>query len=458
MALRAKPMKIHFLGAADGVTGSRHLVHAGGRRVLLDCGLFQGWKLHRERNWVVPPELLTADDVVLSHAHLDHSGWLPALVKHGWNGRIHATPATAELAKVLLLDSAHLQEEDARRANRYHYSRHAKALPLYTKADAQAAIARFKPLAAGRERDLGGVTVQLTPVGHLLGACAVTLTAEGRRLVFSGDVGRRDDLLMPAPQPLPRADVLLIESTYGNRSHPPEAVPEELAEIVLRTVKRGGSVLMPSFAVGRAQALLLVLQRLKRRGLLPAHLPIFLDSPMALAATELYRRHAAQLRVPRREMATLTEGVRLVATVQQSMRVVASSHPRVVVSASGMATGGRVLHHLKALAPDARNSIVLAGFQVGGTRGARLAAGEREVKIHGEMVPVRADVHQLEGFSGHADRGELLDWLRPQAAHPPAQTFVVHGEPDAADALRCAIKDHLGWRVRVPGLGELVEV
>jgi len=449
-------MRIQFLGAADGVTGSRHLVEAGGRRVLLDCGLFQGWKLHRERNWVVPPELLTADDVVLSHAHLDHSGWLPALVKHGWRGRIHATPATAELAQVLLLDSAHLQEEDARRANRYGYSRHARALPLYTKVDAHAALALFKPLAAGRERDLGGgVTVQFTPVGHLLGAAAVTLQADGRRLVFSGDVGRRDDLLMPAPQPMPRADLLIVESTYGNRVHPPEAVPEELAEVVMRTVQRGGSVLMPSFAVGRAQALMLVLQRLKRRGLIPGHLPIFLDSPMALQATELYKRHAAQLRVPRREMAALTEGVRLVATVQQSMRLVASSHPRVVISASGMATGGRVLHHLKAMAPDARNSIVLAGFQVGGTRGARLAAGEREVKIHGEMVPVRAEVRQFEGFSGHADRNELLDWMRTQAAHPPAQTFVVHGEPDAADALRCAIKDQLGWRVRVPALGEV---
>jgi metallo-beta-lactamase family protein len=449
-------MRIQFLGAADGVTGSRHLVEAGGRRVLLDCGLFQGWKLHRERNWTVPPELLTADDVVLSHAHLDHSGWLPALVRHGWRGRIHATPATAELAAVLLLDSAHLQEEDARRANRYHYTRHAKALPLYTKDDARAALALFKPLAAGRERDLGGgVTVQFTPVGHLLGAASVTLQAEGRRLVFSGDVGRRDDILMPAPEPMPRADLLIVESTYGNRVHPPEAVPEELAEIVMRTVQRGGSVLMPAFAVGRAQALLLVLQRLKRRGLIPGHLPVFLDSPMALQATGLYLRHARQLRVPRREMSTLTEGVRLVATVQQSMRLVASSHPRVVISASGMATGGRVLHHLKAMAPDPRNAVVLAGFQVGGTRGARLAAGEREIKIHGEMVPVRAEVRQLEGFSGHADRNELLDWMRAQTAHPPAQTFVVHGEPDAADSLRNAIKDQLGWRVRVPALGEV---
>jgi metallo-beta-lactamase family protein len=451
-------MQIHFLGAADGVTGSRHRVDLGGQRLLLDCGLFQGWKLHRERNWQVPPELLEVDAVVLSHAHLDHSGWLPALIKHGWRGPIFATPATAELAAVLLRDSAHLQEEDARRANRYHYSRHVKALPLYTKADAGRAIELFRRLPAGREQRIGNVKVQLSPVGHLLGACAVTLEAEGRRLVYSGDVGRSHDLLMPAPQPLPRGDVLLVESTYGNREHPADDAPERLAEIIRSTIHRGGSVLMPAFAVGRAQALLLVLQRLKRAGEIPAHLPIALDSPMALQATELYRRHARQLRVPAREMRELVDGVRLIETQAQSMRLVASHHPRVVISASGMATGGRVLHHLKAMAPDPRHSIVLAGFQVGGTRGARLAAGEREIKIHGELVPVRAAVHQLEGFSGHADRHELLDWMAGQSAHPPLQSFVVHGEPDAADALRVAMQNRLGWRVRVAGYGERVEV
>jgi metallo-beta-lactamase family protein len=450
-------MKIHFLGAADGVTGSRHLVDTGDRQILLDCGLFQGWKLHRERNWQSPAALSEVDAVVLSHAHLDHSGWLPALVKHGFRGPIHASPATCELARVLLLDSAHLQEEDARRANRYGYSRHAKALPLYTRADAQRALGQFVPLAPGRDLRIGHSIARLTPVGHLLGACSVALTHGGQRLVYSGDVGRRDDLLMPPPEPPPPADVMIVESTYGNRLHPAEDGAALLADIVNRTVQRGGSVLLPSFAVGRAQALLLVLQRLRRAHLIPRELPIFLDSPMALEATALYRRHGRLLRVPARELATLCDGVRLVATVQQSMRLCASRYPAIIISASGMATGGRVLHHLKARAPDERNAVVFPGFQVGGSRGARLVAGEREVKIHGEMVPVRAEVRHLQGFSGHADRGELLAWLR-HLKRAPQQTFVVHGEPDAADALRVAIQNDLGWRVRVPEHGEQVAV
>ena len=446
-------MKVHFLGAADGVTGSRHLVETEDRRILLDCGLFQGWKLHRERNWVMPELLKDLDAVVLSHAHLDHSGWLPALVKHGFRGPIHASPATCELAQVLLLDSAHLQEEDARRANRYGYSRHEKAMPLYSRADALRALEQLVPLVPGRALKIGRSTVRLTPVGHLLGACAVNLDDSHLSLGFSGDLGRSADLLMPPPQPPRPADVLLVEATYGNRVHPPEDSPQRLAEIVNRTVQRGGSVLMPSFAVGRAQALLLVLQRLKAAGAIPAQLPIFLDSPMAIEATALYRRFGALLRISKREVQTLCDGVRLVTTVQQSQRLAAARYPAIVISASGMATGGRVLHHLKAMAPDARHSVVLAGFQVGGTRGARLMAGERELKIHGEMVPVRAEVQQLEGFSGHADRDELLAWLR-QMPKPPRQTFVVHGDPDATDSLRFALQNQLGWRARVPALGE----
>ncbi|MDE2612267.1 MAG: MBL fold metallo-hydrolase [Burkholderiales bacterium] len=449
-------MKITFLGAADGVTGSRHLVDTGTERILLDCGMFQGWKLHRERNWVQPVEFEQLDAVVLSHAHLDHSGWLPALVKRGFRGRIHAHPATCDLAAVMLLDSAHLQEEDARRANRYGYSRHAKALPLYTQTDARRAIAQFVPLASGRELSIGATRVTLTPVGHLLGACTVTLRSAHGTLLFSGDIGRRDDLLMPPPEPPGACDVLLVESTYGNRLHPHEDGPELLGAIVRAAAARGGSVVLPAFAVGRAQALLLVLQRLRRAGLIPRELPIFLDSPMAAEATALYRKHARLLRVAAREMSGLLDGVRVVADAAQSIRLSNARFPRIIISASGMATGGRVLHHLKALAPDARNTIVFAGFQVGGSRGARLVAGEREIKIHGEMVPVRAAVRQLEGFSGHADRDEILDWLKA-LKRSPERTFVVHGEPDASDALRSALQDRLGWRgVGVPQHGQCV--
>jgi len=453
-------MQIDFLGAADCVTGSRHLVEWAGSRVLLDCGLFQGFKVLRERNWQAPHmDLHSLDAVVLSHAHLDHSGWLPALVKHGYRGPIYASAATRDLAEVLLLDAAHLQEEDARRANRYGYSKHDKALPLFTRADAKRAVAQFVAVGEGKPKALtgrAGLQLSLTPAGHLLGACCVTLSHQGERLVFSGDLGRQNDLLMPPPQPISQADVLIVESTYGNRLHPAEDAPEKLAVIVRDTIARGGSVLLPAFAVGRAQALLLVVQRLKARGEIPAHLPVFVDSPMAVQATALYRQHRRLLRVPQREMANLCDGVQLITTTAQSQRLARSQMsarmPAVIISASGMATGGRVLHHLAAMAPDARHHIVFAGFQVGGTRGALMVAGARDVKIHGEYVPVRAQVSQLEGFSGHADADELMGWLR-HFDKPPRQTFVVHGEPEASDALRQRIARELGWAVRVPPQG-----
>jgi len=313
------------------------------------------------------------------------------------------------------------------------------------------------PLPPGRELKLGANRVHLTPVGHLLGACAVRLEHRGTRVLFSGDVGRSDDLLMPSPQAPEAADVVLVESTYGNREHVHEDSGERLATVVRETAARGGSVVMPAFAVGRAQALLLVLQRLRSAGRVPRELPIFLDSPMATEATTLYRQHGKLLRVKPRELATLMDGVRIVADAAASMRLSAARFPRVVISASGMATGGRVLHHLKMLAPDERNAIVFAGFQVGGSRGARLVAGERETKIHGETVPVRAAVHPLQGFSAHADRPELLQWLRGLRGEAPQRTYVVHGEPAAADSLRQAIEHELGWRhVRVPQFGEAV--
>jgi len=451
-------MNITFLGAADTVTGSRYLVEAGGTRVLLDCGLFQGFKKHRERNWsplaVAPAEI---DAVVLSHAHLDHSGWLPVLVKQGFRGPIHASPATRDLAEVLLLDAAHLQEEDARRANRGGWSRHKPALPLYDTDDARRAVARMVSAKPGRAIRVGGMSIELTPVGHLLGAMAVTLRADERVLVFSGDLGRDDDLLMPPPQTVSRADVLLVESTYGDRLHPPEDAGARLGAIIRETVRRGGSVLLPSFAVGRAQALLLLLQRLRQAGELPVDLPIALDSPMARAATELTLRHRKLLRISAREAGALTDGVTLVETPQQSARLVQSRWPKVVISSSGMATGGRVLFHLKAMLPNPRHHVVFPGFQVDGTRGATLVAGGREVKIHGEYVSVKAQVSQLVGLSAHADGDGIVRWLR-HIRQPPRATYVVHGEPHAADALRLRIQDELGWQAQVPEHGARVSV
>jgi metallo-beta-lactamase family protein len=443
-------MEIQFLGAADCVTGSRHLVEIAGTRILLDCGMYQGFKTLRERNWspfpVAPAQL---DAVVLSHAHLDHSGWLPALIRDGFKGPVWCSPATRDLAEVLLLDSARLQEEDARRANRYGYSRHQPALPLYSVNDARRALAGLQGAPPAKTTRIGDVQVTFTPVGHLLGACAITLRAGGETLVYSGDLGRSNDPLMPPPEPIRQADVLLVESTYGDRLHPHEDTQRLLGDIVRATVRRGGSVLLPSFAVGRAQALLLCLQRLKRDGDIPAQVPIFLDSPMAIQATALYQKHRKLLRIGSREAGGLCDGVTLISTPQQSLRLARSRFPSVIVSASGMATGGRVLNHLKAMAPNPRHHIVFPGFQVAGTRGAKIVEGASEVKIFGEYVAIKAQVSHLEGFSGHADANELMDWLRG-FERPPRQTFVVHGEPHASDALRSRIADELHWPVRVP--------
>lgn len=447
-------MQITFLGAADSVTGSRHLVDTGAQRVLLDCGLFQGFKTLRERNWQpFPVPASGIDAVALSHAHLDHSGYLPALVKQGFRGPVYCSAATAELCAVLLLDSAHLQEEDARRANRLKSSRHRPALPLYTSEDARRAIERLKPVANNRIVQIGGGTsLMFTPVGHLLGASAITLRHEGRTLVFSGDVGRSDDLLMPPPQSLPQADVLLVESTYGDRLHPREDVQARLGAIVRAAVRRGGSVLLPTFAVGRAQALLLALHRLKAAGEIPQDLPVFVDSPMAEKATRIHERHQKLLRIPAREARALSEDVKFVATPQESAALCRARYPRIVLSASGMATGGRVLHHLAHYAGDHRNMVILTGYQAPGTRGASFASGAKTVRIHGRDVVVNAEVVQLQSASAHADANQLIAWLRtmPQA---PDQVYIVHGEAGPADTLRARIKHELGWRALVPEAG-----
>ena len=481
-------MKLTFLGAADTVTGSRHLLTMGDQRLLLDAGLFQGFKALRERNWLPfqAPTLASTqaaphggaaglgsgtaareggpaqqlDAVLLSHAHLDHCGYLPALRRQGFKGPIYATAATRDLCDVLLRDSAHLQEEDARRANRDGSSRHDRALPLYSVREAEATMKQFVAVPRDGRVTLGGTDVRFTPGGHLLGATSIHVRHGARSLLFSGDVGRAGDLLMPTPQVPPAADVVMIESTYGNRLHAPEDAQARLAQILRSTLKRGGSLLLPSFAVGRAQALLLVLQRLRNAGELPLDVPIWLDSPMAEQATELTIQHARLLRISASEARSLTDRVHYVTKQAQSLKLAASlaaprAKPAIVISASGMATGGRVLNYLETLAPQPRHHIAFPGFQAGGTRGARIVAGEREVKIRGRWVPVNAEISHLDGFSGHADADGLVQWLRA-LPRPPEQVYVVHGEPAAADALRSRIQDELGWPVRVPQHGETV--
>jgi metallo-beta-lactamase family protein len=440
-----------FLGAAGTVTGSKTLLEARGARVLVDCGLFQGWKTQRLKNWDrLPFDPSTLDAVVLTHAHLDHSGYLPLLARSGFRGPVYCTAGTQALCGLLLPDSGHLHEEDARYANRKGFSKHRPALPLYTQADAVASLRRLHPVALDAPRTIApGVVATLTRAGHLLGAASVTLEVDGMRVLFSGDVGRPDDAVMRAPAPPPRADYFVVESTYGDRAHPKIDTEAELGPLLARAAARGGVVVIPAFAIGRAQALLLHIARLKARGEIPRALPVFLNSPMAIDATKIYREFRAEHRLSARDCDAMCRAATLVNSVDESIALNAHRGPMVIISASGMATGGRVVHHLKAFAPDPRNLIVLAGYQAGGTRGAALAAGAATIRIHGEDVPVRAEVAQLSSASSHADADELLAWLRA-AGHAPRRVYVNHGEPAAADALRGRIERELRWDAVVP--------
>jgi metallo-beta-lactamase family protein len=441
------------------VTGSRYLIDTGSHRVLVDCGLFQGYKQLRLRNWSPPAfDPASIDAVVLTHAHLDHSGYLPRLVKLGFRGVVHATYGTAELCGVLLPDSGRLQDEDAHFANQHGISRHHPALPLYDEEDARVSLRRLAPVAFGMDFEpVPGMSCRLAPAGHLLGAASVRVRiAGGSSVLFSGDLGRAADPIMRAPAPPMAAEHIVVESTYGNRQHAAVSALDELEPIINAVSKRGGVVLIPTFAVGRAQSLLLVLRQLRDAGRIPS-LPVFLDSPMAVDATTLYERHRDEHRLDASAYVNLHELAVLVRTPEASKALLRRSGPMIVLAASGMATGGRVLHHLKALAPEPRNAIVLAGYQAGGTRGAAIARGDASVRIHGQAVPIRADVHQLHSMSAHADADELLDWLR-SAPRPPRQVFVTHGEPDAADALRLRIETELHWSASVPDFRDSVPI
>ena len=449
-------MELTFLGATGTVTGSKYLVHAGAKKILVDCGLFQGYKHLRLRNRApLPVNPAEIDAVVLTHAHLDHSGYLPLLIKNGFSGKVYCSEATRDLCAILLPDSGHLQEEEARYANKRSYSKHTPALPLYTLEDAERAMQAFSPVPFEKDIVLGGsLSARLIPNGHILGSGCVLIKDAQTSLLFSGDLGRPNDLIMRAPERVGQADYLVMESTYGNRRHDPADPQIKLAEIIHRTVERGGTILIPSFAVGRAQTLLYYIHLLKATRAIP-DIPVFLNSPMAADATRIFHKHRGEHRLTDAQCDAMCRTAHIINSVEESKALNERKDPMIIISASGMATGGRVLHHLKVLAPDARNTILFAGFQAGGTRGAAMLNGADSIKIHGEYVPLRAEVAVLDNLSAHADYEEIIEWLKHFHA-PPRQTFITHGEPAAADALRHHIEEHLHWNVRVPDYLEKV--
>jgi metallo-beta-lactamase family protein len=452
-------LQLQFLGATGTVTGSKYLLRTDSQQVLVDCGLFQGYKQLRLRNWAAPPfDPRQLNAIALTHAHIDHTGYLPVVVKHGFRGSIYCTEATRALAEVMLLDAAHLQEEEAEYANRHRFSKHDPALPLYTVDDAHKAIARMHAVKFDVLTEIAaGIQARWHPNGHLLGSAALEIKHAGGTIVFSGDVGRPNDPLMRAPASIASieaCDYLVLESTYGNRKHEPLAGEDILREVINRTIARGGTVLIPAFAVGRVQTILLALQRLRQANAIPS-VPIFVNSPMARDATEIYRKFANETRLSDREFASLCKLAHFVAAAEESKRLVRSRAPSIVISASGMATGGRVLHHLKELLPDAKNAVVFAGFQAGGTRGAAMINGQDLIKIHGQYFPVRAEIAHIDSMSAHADYLELLDWAS-KLMHAPKHVYITHGEPDAADAMRVRVQEKLHWSCSVPEYGDTV--
>lgn len=447
-------LSLTCLGGAGTVTGSKHLLTSGDTRILVDCGLFQGMKNLRELNWqslpIAPRDI---DAVVLTHAHLDHCGYLPRLVLDGFSGKIFATPATRDVAELILLDSAWLQEKDAEFANRKGFSKHKPALPLYNVPDAERTLRQFRVSPFHQEVALpGGATLLLRRAGHILGAATAQIDIGGKCIVFSGDLGRYDDPVMHDPEPTSAADYVVIESTYGNRVHDRADPVAALGDIIERTVQRGGTVVIPAFAVGRAQMLIHSLWQLRRRGRLH-NVPVYLDSPMATNATELLETHRHDHKLSAHEYEAACGAVTYIRDVEESKALSANRYPKVIISASGMATGGRVLHHIAAMASDHRNTLLFSGFQAAGTRGRKLLDGAREIKIFGQWVRVNAEIAELPMLSAHADSDELMRWLSG-FTKAPQRVFIVHGEPEASEALRERILRELEWEASVPLQGQ----
>jgi len=450
-------VKIKFLGATETVTGSKYLLTSGDQSLLIDCGLFQGKKELRLMNRdTFAVDISTISAVVLTHAHLDHSGYLPLLIKKGFRGPVYSTSGTRDLCKLLLPDSGKLQEEEASYANKRGFSKHHPALPLYTKEDAEASLLQFEIVPFEREKQIGNFKITFYPAGHILGSACVRVSAESTSILFSGDVGRPNDLLMKPPREGLEADYLVIESTYGDRIHEAKDPFDQLETLINKTVKRKGVMVIPAFAVGRSQALLYAIYKLKEQKRIE-DVPVFLNSPMAVNASGIYCDYKDEHRLSDEECKGTCGVARYVSTVDESKALNKKTGPMIIVSASGMATGGRVVHHLKAFAPDPKSMIVLSGFQAAGTRGAALAQGAKEIKIHGGYVPVLAEVANLDTYSAHADKNELQNWLRT-FKRQPKMTFITHGEASAASSFKTMLEKSLGIKASIPTYLQEVEL
>ncbi len=447
---------LQFLGAAGTVTGSRYLLTHNGRKILIDCGLFQGAKALRLKNWekfgVNPSEI---DSIILTHAHIDHSGYIPRLVKEGFKGNIYCTPATRELCRILFPDSGHLMEEEAEYLNRHKKTKHSPALPLFTADEANEALEYFEVVPPHEKKSIDSeISFEFNYAGHILGAASAIIDVSGTRIAFTGDIGRMNDSIFYPPEPLPKIDYLVTESTYGNRVHGQSNPLDDLAAVINETCQRKGVILIPAFAVGRTQALMYDLSRLRAQGRIPVF-PMYLNSPMATNASKLFCEYKALHKLSESECMETCDVVKYVRSVEESKSLNVRKGPMLIISASGMLTGGRVLHHLKAFAPYPENSILLTGFQAAGTRGDALERGAEQIKIHGDYVSVRAQVTVMHNMSAHADYNEIIQWFS-ESRIQPQKVFVTHGESSAADEFRRRLTETFDWECAVPTQDELV--
>ena len=449
---------IHFLGAAGTVTGSKYLLETPTKKILVDCGMFQGLKELRLRNWEFPPvNVREIDAILLTHGHLDHTGYLPKMIKEGFRGRIHGTLPTLEITEIILRDSAKLQEEDAERANRYGYTKHKPAKPFYTSEDVEATIPHFKaePLDEWMNLD-ETIRFRYRYNGHILGATFIEIEIGSKRFVFSGDIGRPHDLLLRPPARPEMADVLLIESTYGDRLHPADHTEEKLREIISKTIARAGTVIIPSFAVERTQHLMYLFWKMREQNRLP-DAPIYMDSPMGSKVLDVFKKYREWHKLPQSDCEKMCAHIRVVETPKETKTIVEDYHPKIVIAGSGMATGGRVLAYLERYLEDELSTVLLVGYQAEGTRGRDMQEGATEIRIHGKGIPVKAQIETIQGLSAHADQEELLAWMS-ELKTDPSQIFIVHGEHHAATGLQDKIKERYGWDSTIPQLYSIHEI